>query len=239
MSLAEALTARLGGRWHGGYGITRRPAEPLKRKPKRSAEGTRRYLLEIWRSSRPAPGTRVEGYLQARGITMEIPPSIRFHPALKHSETGLLLPCMIAGVQSLDRQIIALHRTFLCADGEGKAQVSNPRKFLGSVRGGAVRFAAAGPELAVGEGVETSLTYLQLTGRPTWAALSSAGLTTIELPPLPLAATVFILVDRDPAGEQAAQVAAARFGRKGRVVKLVRPAAGNDINDLVMATAPW
>jgi len=210
---------------------TRRPAEPPQPKPKRSAGDTRRYLLEIWRSCCPAEGTHVEIYFRSRNLSMKIPPSIRFHPALKHSDTGLLLPCMVAGVQGPDRQIIALHRTFLRTDGEGKAQVSSARKFLGSVRTGAVRLAAAGPELAVGEGIETSAAFQQLTGTPTWAALSSSGLISVELPPLPLAATVFILVDRDAAGEQAAQVAGERFSREGRTVNLVRPNVGNDLND--------
>lgn len=215
--------------WWGGFD---RPEE-RPRKLRRSAEDTRRYIVDIWRSCRPAVGTLADLYLTLRGITIEIPPSIRFHPALKHSDTGLLFPTMVAAVQGQARQIVGLHRTFLRADGEDKAQVTSPRKFLGSVRGGAVRLAASGPEIAVGEGLETCLAYLQMTGTPTWAALSSSGLMTVELPALPMAASVFILVDLDPAGEQAAQVAATRFTGEGRRVNLVRPTIGRDINDVL------
>jgi putative DNA primase/helicase len=217
-------------------GLGHDPAAPSR--PKRTAEESRRYILELWRSCRPAEGTHVEIYLRGRGITMEIPPSIRFHPALKHTDTGLPFPAMAAAVQGPDRQICGLHRTFLRADGEGKAQVSSPRKMLGSVRGGAVRLAAAGPEIAVGEGIETGLSYQQITGTPTWAALSSAGLMAVSLPPPPMAETVNILVDLDPAGEQAAEVAARRFDGEGRRVNLVRPTSGKDINDLVKEAAP-
>ena len=210
---------------------------PAASKRKRSAEDTRRYVLETWRSCRPAAGTHVETYLGCRGITMEMPSSIRFHPGLKHGDTGLLMACMVAAVQGSDSQITALHRTFLRADGEGKAQVSSPRKMLGSVRGGAVRLAAPGPELAIGEGIETSLSFQQITGTPTWAALSASGLMTVELPSLPFAATVFILVDLDPAGEEAAQVAARQFDHEGRRVNLVRPNTGKDLNDALEGNA--
>jgi Toprim domain len=83
------------------------------------------------------------------------------------------------------------------------------------------------PELAVGEGIETCLAYVQVTGIPAWAALSSSGLMAVTLPPLPMAETVNILVDLDPAGEQAALVAAQRFDAEGRRVNLVRPNIGN------------
>jgi hypothetical protein len=212
-------------------------SERAERKPKRSADDTRRYLLEVWRSCGAAAGTHVETYLRARCITVEVPPSIRFHPRLKHSNTGLPFPTMVAAVQAPDRSITGLHRTFLRADGEGKAQVTSPRKMLGSVRGGAVRLAAAGPELALGEGIETCLAYVQLTGTPTWAAPSAPALMTVVLPPLPSAETVYLLIDVDPAGEQAAAIAASRLDREGRRVKMVRPSGGKDINDAMRAAA--
>jgi hypothetical protein len=203
------------------------------RKSKHSPEETRRYLQDVWRSCGPIHGSIAHLYLFLRGITIEPPPTLRAHSRMKHTETGLMLPCMVGAVQALDRSIVGLHRTYLREDGEGKAGVSNPRKFVGNVRGGAVRLAAAGPELAVGEGLETALSYQQLTGTPTWSALSSRGLMSVVLPPLPLAATVHILVDLDPAGEQAAEVAAQRFTAEGRRVRLVLPNVGKDINDVV------
>jgi putative DNA primase/helicase len=277
MTPAEALTARLGGRWHGHYGTAKCPAhddqEPslsvrdgeraplltchagcdrhtivdeLRRsglwvseppqgrskpvKPRRSEAETRRYALAIWRSCRPIAGTPAERYLRGRGIR-EIPPSLRYHPRLKHLETGLMLAAMVAPVQAPDRTIVAVHRTFLTADGSAKAPVSKPRKMLGRCAGGAVRLAAAGAEMAIGEGIETCLAYQQITSVSTWAALSTSGMRSVILPPLPLAATVHILVDVDEGGERAAQIAADRLFREGRLVKLERPIAGKDCND--------
>ena len=38
----------------------------------------------LWYKATPATDTAVETYLHARGITIPIPPSIRFLPAVKH-----------------------------------------------------------------------------------------------------------------------------------------------------------
>ena len=40
---------------------------------------------QIWHSALPAPGTPVETYLCGRGITISIPPSIRYAPNLRHT----------------------------------------------------------------------------------------------------------------------------------------------------------
>jgi Molybdopterin-binding domain of aldehyde dehydrogenase len=67
-----------------------------KGKPKQTAEDTRRYLLSIWHECRRISGTPAERYLRGRGIAIELPPSLRYHPALKHTDIGGLLPCMRA-----------------------------------------------------------------------------------------------------------------------------------------------
>lgn len=109
------------------------------------------------------------------------------------------------------------------------------KMMLGACAGGAVRLAAVGDELAVGEGIETCLSFMQATGIPTWAALSTSGVRAIVLPPLPLAATVYLVVDADRAGEAAATAAGLRLAGEGRRVKLARPVAGKDVNDALRA----
>jgi putative DNA primase/helicase len=213
--------------------------KPQHEKPKavRSSADTRRYLLSIWHECRAISGTLAERYLRNRGIKGELPISLRYHPTLKHTDTGLLLPAMVAAVQSPDRSITGIHRTYLRADGTGKAQVPSPRKMLGTISGGAVRLAAAGRDLALGEGIETCLSFIQITGIPTWAALSTSGMRSAILPPVPLAETIFLVIDLDPAGEAAAQSAAARLSSDGRKVKLARPIAGNDMADALTRAA--
>ena len=49
---------------------------------------------------------------------------------------------------------LAIHRTYLARDGGGKAPVDPQKMMLGPCRGGAVRLAAAGNVLMVGEGID-------------------------------------------------------------------------------------
>ena len=206
-------------------------------------EGRRRReerALRIWHECLPAPETVVDIYLQRRGCILPIPPSLRFHPRLENVEVGAVAPAMVAAVQiSPGRQVRGIHRTYLAPDGLGKAFGDDSKLSLGTLAGGAVRLAAAGPELAIGEGIETCMSYMQISDTPTWAALSTSGLRGIILPPLPLAAMVYLLVDIDAngAGEAAVNDAAARLYREGRAVKIVRPRMGKDFNDAIRGAA--
>ena len=144
---------------------------------------------------------------------------------------------MVAAVAAPDGSFAGIHRTYLAADRPRKAEVENPKLSLGAISCGAVRLALASGELAIGEGIETCLAYMQAEGVPTWAALSTSGLRSIVLPPKPIASSVEIIVDADPAGEAAAQHAAERLSAEGRAVRLTRPLAGKDMNDALRAIA--
>jgi hypothetical protein len=69
---------------------------------------------------------------------------------------------------------------------------------------------------------------------PMWAALSTSGLRTIELPPLPIAGELIIFADRDPAGLEAAEVGGRRLVGEGRRVRIAKPPQGaKDFNDVI------
>jgi phage/plasmid primase-like uncharacterized protein len=217
--------------------------ETAKRRPKEEASDRRKrenIARTIWCASRPAAGTLVEIYLRSRGIHGILPPTLRYHRGLTYKRSGLKFPAMVAAVQAPDRHISAVHRTYLAPDGRGKASVDEPKMSLGPLSGGAVRLCAAAPELAIAEGIETALSFMQATGIATWAALSTSGMCSIILPSLPLAATVYVCVDLDPkshAGEKAAAEAAQRFAAEGRTVKLATPLVGKDMNDALRETS--
>jgi DNA primase len=103
---------------------------------------------------------------------------------------------------------------------------------LGPCRGGAVRLGNPADVLMVGEGVESCLAVIQATGRPAWAALSTSGLRTLELPVE--VRDVIVLADADYPGEVAARDAALRWKREGRRVRIARPPRGMDFNDLLL-----
>jgi putative DNA primase/helicase len=188
--------------------------------------------LKLWEECKPAAGTLVETYLAARGITIPIPESIRFHPGLKHPDSEVL-PVMVALVQhGVTGAPVAVHRTFLKKDGTGKAYVPRPKLMLGPCAEGAVRLSPLGDRLCVAEGIESALSVLQATMRPAWAALSTSGLRRLGLPEG--LTTVTICADVDAPGEEAAQAAAQRWVRAGLEVRIARPTYGSDFNDQLL-----
>jgi DNA primase len=94
-----------------------------------------------------------------------------------------------------------------------------------------VRFAGEAEEICVVEGIESGLSVMQATGRPTWAALSTSGMIGLVLPAS--VCSVIIAADGDPSGEAAAQAAAQRWEKESRSVRIARPPAGLDFNDLL------
>lgn len=131
---------------------------------------------------------------------------------------------------------LAIHRTLLSRNGMGKAPVEPQKMLLGPSRGGAVRLAQLSDVLMVGEGIETCLAAMQATGHPAWAALSTSGLRSLDLPDK--VRDIIVLADGDDPGEAAAQNCALRWKREGRRVRIARPPRGLDFNDLLLGRAP-
>ena len=188
--------------------------------------------LSIWQSTLPASSTPVEAYLVARGLSLPLPSSLRFHPGLKHRSGGVW-PCMVALVtRGNDRMPLSIHRTFLDRGGLGKAPVDTAKLMLGPCRGGAVRLAEPSEILLVGEGIETCLSAMQATGYPAWAALSAPGMRALDLPET--VREVVVLADGDDPGEAAARNCARRWIRQYRRVRIARAPRGTDFNDVLL-----
>jgi hypothetical protein len=187
--------------------------------------------LAIWQASHAAEETPVATYLRSRGLDLPALPALRFHAGLKHPSGGVW-PAMVAIVTNgATGSPIAVHRTFLARDGNGKAPIDAPKMMLGPCRGGVVRLGEPGDVLMVGEGIETCLAAMQASGRPAWAALSTSGLRSLDLPRD--VGDVIVLADGDEPGEAAAQDCARRWQREGRRVRIARPPQGMDFNDLL------
>lgn len=236
LHVIEQLRKR--GLWTSHYGVN--GAESSKRP---SLENRRdfavdyhEYALTLWKSAQPPQGSLVETYLTTRGISCELPQTVRFHPSLRHP-AGRYWPVMIAlvqdGISGLPR---AIHRTFLAEAGTGKAPVPQSKLMLGPCAGGAVRLAEPGETLLVGEGIETCLSAMLVTGLPTWAALSTSGLRKLLLPAT--ARDIVVLADGDAPGEEAALYCARRWSSEGRRVRIARAPAGLDFNDLLRRQNP-
>ena len=211
------------------------PAEMARREAEDRAEAERaeKKALACWREAQPIGGTVAETYLRSRGITCDLPDTLRFHPDCWHP-SAKRFPAMVALIEGLPR--LAVHRTYLRPDGGGKAEVEPAKAMLGQAAGGAVRVAGGQGPLVVAEGIETALSLCSgLLGRPApvWACLSTSGLAGLRLPGgFPHRLT--IAADGDPAGREAAHRLAERATALGWTVSMLPAPEGRDWNDILM-----
>ncbi|WP_336491298.1 DUF7146 domain-containing protein [Methylobacterium nigriterrae] len=204
--------------------------------------------IQIWRWAAPAAGTPVEQYLRGRGITEQIPPSIRYRSGQRNWSDGRSYPAMVSLVERVPEENGAcgehlhpsgVHITFLSSpDANGgvrKAAAEANKLALGQLRQGGVWLSSiyeVRQELVIAEGIETALSAQQLTGLPTVSALSAAGMKSFRWPST--VRRIWIAADSDATGLQAAMHLRARALRAGVQARIRIPADGyNDFNDLI------
>jgi DNA primase len=163
---------------------------------------------------------------------------LRFHPRCRLPEDirdqlkRTASPALIVAINDPIGNLVAVQRIYLTADGR-KAAVAKPKRTLGPVKGGAARLAdwRTTDTLAVTEGVEDALAYMQLTSMPTWAACG-AGMVAGMILPLAIR-NVVVVADADQPGMKAACEAYRAFTGQGRGVRVVRPIGAKDPAELV------
>lgn len=154
--------------------------EAEQQKQERSADRAAR----IYNDSTPISGTQAEAYLRRRGIRLlpGMGDDLRFASGLEYrgyadpdasDETQLgIFPCMVAAIRNVAGEIIGIHRTYLDPNEPAKLKPpGDPRqnkakKSFGTVMGGAIRLGPIKPIMAIGEGIETSLSWYQIDEGP-------------------------------------------------------------------------
>jgi hypothetical protein len=207
--------------------LAQRDAEHKAEAAKRAAQAK-----QVWTEAQPISGTLAETYLRGRGITCDLGQVLRFHGECWHGPTAKRYPALVAAVQGAS--LPAVHRTYLRADGSGKADIDPAKLMLGAVAGGAVRLTEGPGPLVVAEGIETGLSLasgLLRTPATVWAALSTSGIRGLRLPDHPGRLT--IAPDGDTAGREAANALAARAHALGWQVSLLPAPDGRDWNDIL------
>ena len=114
---------------------------------------------------------------------------------------------------------------------------------LGPKKGGAIKLSpisSIGSELAIGEGIETTLSARPLgIDIPAWSLCDAGGLSQFPvLPSLAAVERLTILADNDASkvGQNAAAKTKARWEAARRCVRVLTPRdEGSDFNDLLMA----
>lgn len=187
--------------------------------------------LSIWDSATAIQGTPAEAYLRSRGITMDLPHTLRF-ARLRYPQEQIRRPALVAAVCTPEGDLTGIQRTFLTEDGR-KADVAEVKLSLGRVAGGAIQLGAPVASLVVTEGLEDGLTLAQALGRSVWVSAGTSMLPRMELAEITRA--VVIGADGDAPGETAANKAAHAFAAAGRKVRIMRPATGfKDFNAELM-----
>jgi hypothetical protein len=209
------------------------PDVPVQRKAK-APGGTPAAAARLFAASMPVAGTLAATYLRSRGLTQwGTMSALRFHPKCWHRDEGqtrsIPRPALIAAVTDGAGVLQGVHRTWLAPDGRGKADVETQRRAMGHLLGNAVRLTPHDDILVVGEGIETMLSVVEaVPGLPVWAALSSGHLGAVLLPKG--LQRLYIAIDRDPAGQRAAERLSARALDAGIAVRVLEPRLG-DFND--------
>jgi hypothetical protein len=184
----------------------------------------------LWAQCLPlASADPVSRYLERRGVggAWPLPALLRLHPSLPYWHGAEKLgefPAMVAPIVAPDGRTLALHRTYLTADGR-KAGVPSPKKLT----------AAAGPLagaciplrrpvrgcIGIAEGIETALAASCASNLPTVAAYCAGNLATWQWP-----ADVHRLVifaDADKAGLEAAGALRVRALAARVRVEVIKP----------------
>ena len=194
----------------------------------------------IWNAAKDARGTPAERYLRSRGITIPPALSLRWIASCKHGATKTRLPALVGKVVNLDEELVAVHRIYLLPDGSGKAALDPQfqKMSLGPTAGGAVRLGLLDPNraLIVGEGLENTLSLMQLRGLPGWSAIGTSGMKSLVLPRAATRVLIAVDHDRHGKGEAAAREAGERWVREGREVHLAIPSTPGDWNEVLKGT---
>jgi putative DNA primase/helicase len=206
------------------------PPRQARPEPDQDDATRTRRALTWWREADPVAGTLAERYLVSRNVWGVIPDNrevLRFHPRCPYADAHH--PCLLALMRDIATdEPRAIQRTALSPAAEKIGRMT-----FGPKAGTAIKLdedVTLG--LAVGEGLETTLSGMSRGFQPAWAVGDAGELSAF--PVLGGVETLTILVDHDEAGEWAAIRCSARWTTAGREVIRVTPQApGADINDVL------
>lgn len=194
-----------------------------------------KLALSTWRFADPFIGSLAERYIRARAI---VPTGItaRFDPHCQFGggEDKAFAPALIVPVEE-DAGVVAIHRTFLRPDGEGKAAISKPKRLLGNPGGGAVRWGGIPVDgiLRLAEGVEDAASVMNMLEPDTfvWPVLGIERYQAITIPES--IHKVIIYSQHGGEAERAIDRATPHLTDRGCELDVKLPPHSGDWNDLL------
>lgn len=201
------------------------PQAATKRAHKIATENLKKVkkAINTWDICQDITNTVAEKYLHYRQIFLkEAELSLKFHPRIKNAETRKFLPAMLFKVEKAPNDgLVAIHRIYIRPDGKGKADVSNPKMALGSIKGAGIWFGEPDKMLAVIEGPENALAMRSRGVKFAVSTISAVNMPNITIPGY--VETVLILGDPDKAGEKAVAKAIVAYKKQGKRINVAWP----------------
>lgn len=219
--------------------------ERAKRKAQAEREMTARIelALSILSASTPALGTPAQVYARSRGITMDLPETVRFvmTPRWRDPETGEVgrdYPAMACALQDVTGAIVGVQCVFLADGGRRKysrvkadGTKAKAKLSYGAVIGSAFRIGPPSNHIVICEGPEDGLTLRQeLPDKTIWVACGTEMMPRVGIPPE--VERITLAGDNGDAGRRAVDLATAAFMKDGIAVNAIYPDAEfKDWND--------
>jgi putative DNA primase/helicase len=139
-------------------------------------------------------------------------------------------PALIAPIHGADGQLESVHRIY-DADVDPRKKTMPP---VTTIKGGAVRLFECDEELAVAEGIETSLAVHEMFGVPIWSCLTAGGIEAFEPPKGLLRLQIYGDNDASMTGQSAAYALAKRALKADIAVEVhIPPQVGRDWLDVL------
>lgn len=221
--------------------------ERAKRKAEDEALSAERIALarSIWARTVPAAGTPAEVYARSRGITIDLPPTVRYveTPRWFNPETGEAgrdVPAMACARQDVTGAVVGVQCIFLQDGGRAKYDRVRPdgskakaKLSFGQMVGAALRLGPVRSHLVTCEGPEDGLTLAQmLPDKSVWVSCGTALLWQMDFPPE--VRSVCFAGDNNQAGRAAVEKAREAALARGLIPTDAFPDAGyKDWNDLL------
>jgi hypothetical protein len=220
-------------------------------------EERRAYARKIWGELKRSNGrdfaSSLETYLRARCIDnvpatalMSLPPMGYAEDDPRHQRMASDDPAMVLPIKSTDGKLQGVSVAWLNAAVNAKREAEPQRQHYGLVKGNFIElteldwhFRELPDDMLIGEGVETVLTGMQLTG---WHGIATGGTSFMAEVNPPPAKRYIILADNGDGGQKAAHNLARKLKSQSpecsvRVATPERPEGGKqgyDWNDALM-----
>lgn len=164
-------------------------------------------LTKIWSTAQKR--SVLSDYLLYRGLN-SIPEGLRGHNGLRwqSKEESGIDRAMVAQVKKVDGTPIAIHRTFILAEGR-KVRMMSPT--MEPLQGSAIQLYPAGDELGIAEGIETAIACHELFDMPVWSCVSASLMESVKIPDGVKKVIIFADNDKNYTGQASAYKLANRL----------------------------